>query len=90
MEGNWSEAQQRMLSALHTDPRSAEARDTLGKIYFQRGELEQARQQFEEAIRLQPKLPAAHYDLAMVFQKLGKMDEAAKELRVAKQSDATK
>ena len=36
-------AQQHMLLALRADPSSAEAHNTLGGIYLQRGELEPAR-----------------------------------------------
>ena len=87
MEKNWNEAQQRMLAALHTDPGSAEAHNTLGGIYLQRGELEPARHQFEEAIRLQTNFAAAHYYLGLVFQKQGKSEEAEREFRAAKEAE---
>ena len=78
-----------MLSALRADPGSAEAHDTLGGIYLQRGELERARRQFQETIRLQPKLASAHYKLALVFEKQGKTDAAAQEFRAAQEAEGS-
>jgi Flp pilus assembly protein TadD len=76
-----------MQSALRADPGSAEAHNTLGMIYLQRGELEPARRQFEETIRLQPKLASAHYNLGLVYQQQGKTDAAAQEFRAAKEAE---
>ena len=87
MGQNWAEAQQQMLAALHADPNSAEAHNTLGGIYLQRGELAPAQHQFEEAIRLQAKLASAHYNLALVFQKQGKKEDAVREFRAAQEAE---
>lgn len=45
---DWGEAQQQSLSALHTDPGSAEVHNTLGSIYLRRGRLELARGELEK------------------------------------------
>ncbi|MBV8476729.1 MAG: tetratricopeptide repeat protein, partial [Acidobacteria bacterium] len=80
---NWSEAQLELLSALDTDPGSAEAHNALGSVYLQRGQLEPARGELEKAIRLEPEFAWAHYNLALVLKQQEKMDDAERELRAA-------
>jgi Tfp pilus assembly protein PilF len=84
MDKNWGEAEQHLLAALHADPGSAEAHNTLGMIYLQRAELDPARRQFEETVKLQPGMGSAHYNLALIYQKQGKTDAAEREFRAAK------
>ena len=86
MEKNWGEAERRMSLALEADPNSAEAHDTLGGIYLERGDLQRARLQFEKAVQLQPQSGPAHYHLGLVLQQQGKTAEAEREFRAAQQA----
>jgi Tfp pilus assembly protein PilF len=83
MQQDWSEAQQQLLAAVHADPTSPEAHNTLGGVYFERGELDEARDQFKASLRLKSNFPEAHYRLGLVYQKQGKAAEAAQEFRAA-------
>jgi Tfp pilus assembly protein PilF len=49
MEQNWGDAERHVQLALRADPSSAEAHDTLGKIYQQEGKSDQAAEQFRAA-----------------------------------------
>jgi tetratricopeptide (TPR) repeat protein len=60
-----------------------EVLDTLGWVYFQRGELEEARSAFEKSLALNPDYATARYHLGLTQAKQGDRQAALDSLRAA-------
>ena len=57
--------------AIRLDPRSADARTELGKIFLRRGETSRAIEHLEQAVSLDPDNPAPAYSLAQAYRRTG-------------------
>lgn len=76
--GMYSDAQKYLLEAAAGDPTNALARNLLGMVYYQQGDLARSQEQLEKAIELNPKnLSDAHYNLGIVFSRLERHAEAS-------------
>jgi len=83
------EAEAMILKALKIRPNEPAFWDSLGWVYFQRGEYKKALQWVEKAVRAQPKDAELRYHLGMIFWKLGEREKALRELREAVKIDPT-
>jgi Flp pilus assembly protein TadD len=68
--GSEIQAVQELETAIRLNPRLAEAWNTLGAIYYARGDLEVARAKLEAAVGMSPRLPEALFNLALVYEAL--------------------
>jgi arylsulfatase A-like enzyme/Flp pilus assembly protein TadD len=76
--GKYSDAAKCLREVVEGDPTNALARNLLGMVYYQEGDLARSKEQIEKAIELNPKnLSDAHYNLGIVFSRLGRHAEAA-------------
>ncbi len=82
-EGQTDEAVRHLRSALAGEPKNAEARNALGSLYLDQGNLQAAETELSEAIRLDPKLAWAYYNLGRVFSQTGRTEQATHEFRKA-------
>jgi len=57
--------------------------DTLGWVYYRKGDLSQAATFIGRAIQKASNVPVINYHMGMVFYKQGKMEEAKEYLRKA-------
>jgi tetratricopeptide (TPR) repeat protein len=64
--GREAEAQSLLEEALRLDPNLALAHESLGFLFYQRGEKEEAAEQFEEAVKLDSRSYLAHYYNALL------------------------
>ena len=53
-----------------------QARNNLGDMYAQEGNIEMAKLEFSNAIRLRPQYAQAYHNLAVCYQRQGKTEEA--------------
>lgn len=77
------EAEAMIHKALKIRPNEPAFWDSLGWVYFQRGEYEKALQWVEKAVKAQPNDAELRYHLGMIFWKLGEREKALRELREA-------
>ena len=75
------EAAEHARLAIEQRPILPEPHNTLGRIYWERGELDQAAAEFREALTYDAGLMAAHENLAKLLMALQKWDEAQEEVR---------
>ena len=61
--------------------------DTLGWIYYRRGEYVLALSHLEKAVAGQPEQPEMRYHLGLIYAKLGRLEEAKKNLWLAAAAD---
>lgn len=78
--GRPDDAESDYVSVLEIDPNHSAARFGLGRIEYERGELERAAQSFEIALRGQPDGSAIHHNIGLTLRRLGRRDEAAVHL----------
>ena len=71
------------------DPKVAESRYELGKLYFQLGQIPEAREQFERVLAIAPDHANAHYQLSRVYARLGET-EKSKEMAAKTQELLTR
>ena len=57
--------------------------DTLGWVYYQRGQLDEAEITLKAAVALEPKHPAIRYHLGLLYLSRGRKGEARGELKRA-------
>jgi tetratricopeptide (TPR) repeat protein len=69
------EAEASFLKGLNQDPRFAQAYYELGKLCFQRKELDRAEELLDKAINLDPKLLSAYYQYGMTCLRNGKPEK---------------
>jgi tetratricopeptide (TPR) repeat protein len=72
---------------LAADPSRADARHSLGLIYFQRGQFQDAVAELSEAVELSPGSAAAHNHLGAAMVQMGELAAAVTELRKATELD---
>ena len=63
--------------------------DTLGWVYYQRGEYVLALPHLEKAVAGQPEQPEMRYHLGLTYAKLGRVEEAKKNLWLAAAADGS-
>ncbi|MGA3283991.1 MAG: tetratricopeptide repeat protein, partial [Verrucomicrobiota bacterium] len=66
--------------ALEIQP-DAPAEDDLGRVFLQKGQMDEAVAHFEKAMELRPGLASAHYDLGTLLVQRGQVDEAIVHLQ---------
>src|ERR1700722_340476 len=65
------------------NPRSWLARNTLGLIYFQQGQLNKAAAQFQKVVEIYPNFADAHCDLGSALFQMGQRDEGVAQFQKA-------
>jgi len=70
LNGNWDEAVQLNLRVLENYPSDFQARNRLGKAYYELGRHEEALQTYEECLRVQPSNNIARKRLAELYAML--------------------
>ena len=85
LEGNVEGAIVELRDAVKTDPKSADAWDSLGLAYMARGAHEEAEKAFKKAIRVDKVYAGYRLNYAYLLQKLGRRDEAVVQLLVARE-----
>lgn len=75
-------------TAYRMKPGQAAIVDTLGWIYYKKGETERALHLYEQLIAAQPEDPLVNYHMGVVLEKSGDIDTARKKLQTATRSDA--
>ncbi len=83
------EAEAMIRKALKIRPNEPAFWDSLGWVYFQRGEYKKALEWVEKAVKAQPNDAELRYHLGMIFWKLGEREKAIRELREAVKIDPT-
>lgn len=78
---NLDEAEEMIRKALKIRPNEPAFWDSLGWVYFQRGEYKEALKWVEKAVRAQPNDDELRYHLGMIYWKLGDKEKALKEFR---------
>jgi tetratricopeptide (TPR) repeat protein len=76
--GHQDDAEQLARQALECDPKRAEIRSFLGRIFLAEGRLEEAASSFEKALELDPKAAGDYRRLGLVFDQLGDYEGARK------------
>ena len=77
------EAEKMIRKALKIRPNEPAFWDSLGWVYFQRGEYKKALQWVEKAVKAQRNDAELRYHLGMIYWKLGEREKALRELREA-------
>jgi len=77
------EAEKMIRKALKIRPNEPAFMDSLGWVYFQRGDYKEALKWVEKAVKGQPKDAELRYHLGMIYLKLGDRGKALRELREA-------
>ncbi len=75
------EAEKMITKAIKLRPQEPAFWDSLGWVYYQRGEYKKAFQWVEKAVKAQPHDPELRYHMGMIYWKLGDREKALKELR---------
>jgi len=65
--------------ASQLDPNSFPARNALGRILLELGQIERAIKELETGVKLAPDSPEMHFALARAYSRAGRKAEAAKE-----------
>jgi Tfp pilus assembly protein PilF len=81
------EAEKMIRKALKIRPNEPAFLDSLGWVYFQRGEYNEALKWVEKAVKAQPRDAELRYHLGMIYWKLGDKEKALRELREALKID---
>jgi len=81
-------AERLLLKAIRVDPACIAARNNLGALYLDRGDLYRAAVELELAVSLDSQRAAPHHNLALVFEQSGRYEAAAEELEAARRLDS--
>jgi len=81
--GQVDEALAKLYEKIDQDPHFAPAYSTLGKVYANRGNLEEAQHWCERAIQIDKLHPEPYYTLSLVYQQNGLLDMAKDALKKA-------
>ncbi|MBI3920517.1 MAG: tetratricopeptide repeat protein [Armatimonadetes bacterium] len=76
---NLDEALALIQKAVKAEPKLGSFVDSLGWIYYRRGQYEEARQQLARAKRLEPKVAEIHYHLGIVLRDMKRPEDAKEE-----------
>jgi tetratricopeptide (TPR) repeat protein len=79
-DGRLDEALRLALVAKEQLNRAPEVNDTLGWIYYRRGQVPDAVRPLAESVDAQPENPLYRYHLAMAYWKTGSLEKAREEL----------
>lgn len=83
---NLDEAEELVVRALEEDPENGYYLDSLGWVYYQRGEYEKAKVKLEKAVKITDNDPVILEHLGLAYLKLGDDREAARIFRLALES----
>ncbi len=72
--------------AVEAQPSKAALRDTLGWIYFQKGQYEKAREHLDRAILFDSSNPSIRYHRGMAYLKLGEAEKARQDFKKCEDS----
>jgi Tfp pilus assembly protein PilF len=75
-DSDYATIESHLVKAVHSDPKFAPARLTLGKLYLRKSQLTEAATEFEEVIALEPRVAEAYYQLGLTYRRLKRGDEA--------------
>lgn len=81
--GNPAQAAVVLERARALEPEKASIRESLGRAYFNYGELEMAKEHFEKALELHPTDHFAHFCVALCHKRQGNLILARKHLKLA-------
>jgi len=87
VKGDFDLALQTFKKCIEKLPKYAPAHFELGKIYYQRNELEASQKALREAVRLDPNQPEYFLKLGQVCLALGQIEEAIEHLTKVERSD---
>lgn len=76
---DWATARTWASKAAETAPDNFAARQALGQVLTELGELDEAIRQLQAGIAMTPDSPALHYSLARAYQKAGRSEDAERE-----------
>jgi Flp pilus assembly protein TadD len=80
-EGDLGEAFRFALMARQKDSGNPYTWDTLGWVYYKRGEHEKAMEEIQGAVNMKPSEPVFYYHLAVIYQKKGEYFKAVELLK---------
>jgi len=83
----YEEAAGEFRKAVAANPKSVAARNSLGSVLTQTGDLREASAQFEETLKLDPENTNAHFNLATLLARENKPGEAIAHLQVVVRID---
>lgn len=69
--------------AARLEPNKGSILETLGRAYFNSGQLDRSRETFELLLEVDPSSPYAHFALGQSLKRLGRRAEAGTHLRLA-------
>ena len=78
-EGRYEEAKPYALKAVELAPGLFAARNGLGRVLLETGEVDRAIQELETGVKLAPDSPELRFALARAYTKVGRSDDAARE-----------
>ena len=79
----WQDPAALWADAVDKNPQSARARNNLGRVLADRGDIERARQEFTEAIRIQPEFADPYNNLGALHAGAGRFDNAKRFFEMA-------
>lgn len=82
-ECKWDEALNKLEEKIEQDPDFAPAYSLIGKVYVQKGVLDEARRWCEQALRKDKLQPEPYYLLAKIYERHGLLDMATEALKKA-------
>jgi Flp pilus assembly protein TadD len=87
--GKFARGEQKFRAAIDADPRYGPARNNLGLLRYEQGDLYQAITAFQRAGELMPDNPAVRYNLALALESAGRPEEALPLYAAAHEIDPT-
>jgi predicted Zn-dependent protease len=66
-------------------PKMYQARNILGRVLLELGQVDRAIKELEEGVRLQPSSPEMHFALAKAYTRVGRKQDADRERELFKQ-----
>jgi len=69
--------------AAHAEPNKGSILESLGRAYFNSGQLDRSRETFELLLEVDPSSPYAHFALGQSLKRLGRRAEARTHLKLA-------
>ena len=70
--------------AVQLAPKMFPARNVLGRVLFELGQVQRAIKELEEGVKLAPTSPEMHYALARAYTRIGRKEDAAREREIFK------
>jgi predicted Zn-dependent protease len=79
VRGEYEQARPAAERAASLAPGLFAARNALGRVLVELGDVERGTLELEEAVRLAPEVPELHFALARAYAKAGRAEDAARE-----------